>query len=333
MSSVYTSFSEHLQRLPAERAQHGAALRETVERHVRRPSNADLSGFLFLPDQTDHPDHNDAAEVFAQAVEQMVLPAPWVGDEIPLLFVGYHAMNRLTGRRTAQGLLLSDQAMYVQDDFTMLSSTPPPAQGHALPAAPQDVAAFVSTLLARFKAWKDWATVADMNEAFMQNRWSVVLEPVVDAVVSYHAQHASRREAPQRVWTLAEVVAGYGAADTLLDPANPKLAKKLGKVTDKFGIGAQETLQWALVDFPLFGGPYGLALTTQALIGKDLMEDPVRIPLDTVDARTLRFSDKGDELVAGSHPPLTVPAHLKDALRAPFLELLKQEVVRLQSRG
>jgi len=61
-----------------------------------------------------------------RAVEQMYLPQPWVGDEIPLFFLGYHAMNRLSGKRTSQGLLLADEAVYVQDDFTMLSAAPPP---------------------------------------------------------------------------------------------------------------------------------------------------------------------------------------------------------------
>lgn len=331
MAFVYSSFNDHLATLPAEPARHGAALRAAVEQAVRRPSNADLSAFLFLPDQTDHPDHEDAAQVFAQAVEQMYGPRPWIGDEIPLLFVGYHAMNRLSGRRTAQGLLLSDQALYVQDDFTVLSSAPPPAEGHALPARADDAGAFVAVLLARYKAWKDWSALAERPEAALTSRLDVLLASVVRTVLDHHAQHQSQRQAPERSWTLGGLIADHGAVDTLLDPANPKLAKKLGKVIDKFQIPAAEALQFALVDFPLFGGPYGLALTAQALHSKDLMEAPVHIELARLDARSLRLSEKGDQLLNNVEATLTLPAHADAALKGPFIALLQQEILRLQA--
>lgn len=333
MSFVFSSFTDHLGALPPERSRHGDALRARVQQQVQAPLHADLSGFSFLPDQSDHPDHEDAPQVFAQAVEQMYLPKPWLGDEIPLFFLGYHAMNRLSGKRTSQGLLLTDQAMYVQDDFTVLSAAPPPAQGHALPARADDAPSFVSMLLARYKAWKDWSGVADEPEPVLLKRCGELLAPAVAAVVAYHAENGSQRQAQQRVWTLAELVAEYGAADTLLDPANPKLAKKLGKVSDKFQISAGETLQFALADFPLFGGPYGVALTAQALYGKDLMESPLRIALERVEARSLQIAEKGDQLLTGSTPPMALPAHMTEALRAPFLAFLQQEVVRLQSRA
>lgn len=331
MAFVYSSFTEHLAALPADRARHGTALRAAVEQEVRRPSNADLSAFLFLPDQTDHPDHDDAAQVFAQAVEQMYGPRPWIGDEIPLLFVGYHAMNRLSGRRTSQGLLLTDQAIYVQDDFTVLSAAPPLAEGAALPERADDAGAFVAMLLVRYKAWKDWSALADRPEAALSSRLNVLLESAVRRVLDYHAEHASQQHAPQRTWTLSGVIADHGAADTLLDPGNTKLAKKIGKVIDKFQIPSAEPLQFALVDFPLFGGPYGLALSTQALYSKDLMETPVRIALDRIDARSLQLSEKGDEVRNNLDATLTLPAHGGASLKGPFLALLQQEILRLQS--
>lgn len=330
MPSTFSSLADHLQTLPSGLSQHGAPLRAELQQLPQQPSHAALSGFVFLPDQADHPDHEDAPQVFAQAVEQMYFPRPWIGDEIPLLFLGYHAMNRLSGRRTSQGLLLTDQAVYVQDEFTVLSSAPPPAQGHALPQRVDDAPVFVAALLARYKAWKDWAGVAGWPEADLRARCEALLASAVSAVLAYHAQHGSRREAARREWQLAELVADHGVGETLLDPANPKLAKKLGKVCGKFEIPAGEAPRWALAEFPLFGGPYGIALTARALYGKDLMEAPQCIPLERLDASSLRFSDKGDQLLTGANPPLAVPAHMKEGLRAPFLEFLRQEVLQLQ---
>lgn len=331
MPIAFTSFTDYLDLLPAERVQLGAALRADVERQVRAQADAELSAFVFLPDQVDHPDHTDAAQVFAQAVAQMYLPKPWVGEEVPLLFVGYHVMNRLTGKRTSQGLLLTDQAAYVQDDFTVLLAQPV-AVGHALPARADDANAFVANLLAHYKGWKDWVALADESEAALSARCRALLVPAVTTVVDFHRQHGSQRQAALREWTLATLVADHGAGDTLLDPANPKLAKKLDKVASKFQIPAGEKLQFALVDFPLFGGPYGLALTTQALYGKDLMEAPMRIALDGLDARGLHFGTQNDALLTGSNQTITLPAHLTAALRTPFLEFLQQEILRSQAR-
>lgn len=332
MPFLYSSLTDHLAALPVEYARHGEALRAAIELEVRKPSNADISAFLFLPDQADHPDHEDAAQVFAQAVEQMYGPKPWVGDEIPLLFVGYHAMNRLSGRRTAQGLLLTDQAMYVQDDFSVLFSSPL-AQGHTQPSRPEDAGAFVSMLLGRYKGWKDWSALAGSPEATLSNRINVLLDAAVKTVVNHHVQHASQRQAPQRMWTVSGLIVDHAAAGTLLDPADIKTAKKLGKVAGKFQIPADETLQFALVDFPLFGGPYGIALTTKALHSRDLMEAPVRLALDRLDARSLRLSEKGDEVLNDAGVPLQLTAHASAELKASFIELLKQEVRRLQSAG
>jgi hypothetical protein len=332
MALVFSSFNDHLGTLPPELSRHGMALRSQVQQRISTLPDSGLSAFLFLPDQTDHPDHEDAPQVFAQAVEQMYLPKPHVGDEIPLLFLGYHAMSRLSGKRTSQGFLLTDQAMYVQDDFTVLLAAPM-AQSHVLPAHIGEVPSFVSALLERYKSWKDWAGVSGLPEPMLRERCGALLAPVVGAVVEYHAQHASQRQAPQRTWTLSELVADHDAADTLLDPLNPKLSKKLGKVSGKFQVPADETLQFALVDFPLFGGPYGLALTKQALYGKDLMEAPVRIALQSVDASALQITEKGDELLTGSNEPVALPAYMEAALREPFLAFLKQEIVSLQSQA
>lgn len=332
MTIAFTSFTDYLGMLPSEQGQLGAAVREEVERQVRARTGADLSAFVFLPDQTDHPDHTDAARVFAQAVEQMYLPKPWVGEEVPLLFIGYHVMNRLTGKRTSQGLLLTDQAVYVQDDSTVLLAQPV-AQGHTLPSQAADAIAFVANLLAHYKAWKDWAALADDSQAALSARCRALLVAAVETVVEFHAKHGSQRRPALRAWTLAILVSEHGAGDTLLDPANPKLAKKLGKVAGKFQVPTTETLLLALADFPMFGGPYGLALTERALYSKDLMEEPLRIALEVLDARALKFGSKDDELLTGTGQKITLPAHLPTGLKSPFLELLQQEILRIQSRA
>ena len=86
-----------------------------------------------------------------------------------------------------------------------------------------------------------------------------------------------------------------------------------------------------LADFPLFGGPYGMALTRGAFYTKDLMEDPLRLPLAEVDERSLRYSDDGKEMRINGDTPVFFPIHIKNSVQERLLDLLKQEIRLLKS--
>ncbi|MCY1373326.1 hypothetical protein D9M69_605920 [compost metagenome] len=45
------------------------------------------------------------------------------------------------------------------------------------------------------------------------------------------------------------------------------------------------------------------------------------------------LSQPNAPLLTGSTPPIALPAHMKESLRAPFLAFLQQEVARLQSKA
>ncbi|RYG87033.1 MAG: hypothetical protein EON59_08545 [Alphaproteobacteria bacterium] len=323
--------STSLKTLPADFGAHGEALRTLVSAAVAQPDDADLSAFLFLPDQNNHPHFDDAAQVFAEAAEQMYLRKPWVGDEIPLLFFGYHAMNRLTGKRTAQGLFLTDQAIYLQDEMAGLLLGLPPAKGHSLPAQSRDTEAFVQLLLTQYREWKDWSVLANTTEPALMSHCGRLLNQIVRSVVEYNLLHHRPRQPSIKALTLADLVSGHSASDTLLNPANPALTKKLAKVAAKLKVPPHEPLLFALVDFPLFGGPYGLGVTAHGLYSKDLMDDPQHVALTALDPDDLRLSEKGDKLLNSANVTLVLPAHLEVELRTAFLAFLKQEIVRLKT--
>ena len=111
----------------------------------------------------------------------------------------------------------------------------------------------------------------------------------------------------------------------------PENAKKLGKISAKFKIPAGEAIHLALAEFPLFGGPYGMALTRSALYTKDLMEDPLCLPLSEVDERTLRYSEDGKEMRINGDTPVFFPIHIKNSVREQLLDLLKQEIRQLKA--
>lgn len=260
----------------------------------------------------------------------MLSRKPLAENEVPLLFVGYHVATRLTGSRFAQGFLLSDQAVYIQDDFSVISEAPLPL-AHALPQNAADAAPFVVSMVQRYPHMKDWAELGGTLQQLMAEQVGALLLAAVQTVLAYHAQHGSQQQLVSKPIALAEFIASHGLDGSLLLGSNAAAAKKLGKVAAKFQIPAGEAITLALADFPFLGGPYGLALTAQALYTRDVMESPQRLALADVDSRTLRYSDDGKEMRVNNKAPLFFPNHIKTSVRDDLLELLKQQIALLKN--
>ena len=71
--------------------------------------------------------------------------------------------------------------------------------------------------------------------------------------------------------------------------------------------------------------------TTTEIYTKDLMEDPLRLPLAEVDERSLRYSDDGKEMRINGDMPVFFPIHIKSSVREQLLDLLKQEIRQLKA--
>ena len=317
-----STWQHYVGTLPAHIQQHAEALRQSVVRICR---DSHLDGCTFLPDQTNHVEYEDAAQVFSEAFAQTLLRKPLTQHEIPLLYLGYHLATRFTGTRYVHGFLLSDQAVYLQDDFSVIGEAPLP-QAFALPRNPQDVAAFIGQLGQRFKGWKDWAKLEDADVDTWQREVLVLLQSAITTILAYHQQHGSQQTLQPQTIDLAKFVAAHGLGETIRAGNLPENAKKLDKVSAKFRIPAGEAIHLAIADFPFLGGPYGIALTASAVYTKDLMEDPLRLPLSEVDERTLRYSDDGKEMRINGDTPLFFPNHIKSAVRDEVLELLSQKI-------
>ena len=325
----FSTWQQYIATLPLEAQNHALALRQQIAQ-IATASDSELQSYIFLPDQTDHAEFEDAAQVFAEAFVQMQLREALAQYEIPLLFVGYHVATRFTGKRFAQGILLTDQAVYMQDDFSVLSEAPL-AQSFALPRNSSDVPLFTQQLGTRFQRWKDWLGLADASAETFQPKVLELLQNAISAVLHYHQQHGSQQNLQAQPIDLAKFIASHGLGSMVLAANVPENAKKLGKISAKFKIPAGEAIHLALAEFPLFGGPYGMALTRSALYTKDLMEDPLRLPLAEVDERSLRYSDDGKEMRINGDTPVFFPIHIKSSVREQLLDLLKQEIKQLKS--
>ena len=322
-------WQQYVETLPQATQSHALPLRQGVAQ-VATGADTELVSYVFLPDQTDHAEFEDAALVFAEAFAQMQLREPLTQHEVPLLFIGYHLATRFTGKRFAQGFLLTDQAIYVQDDFSVLSEAPL-AQSFALPRHSGDVPLFVQQLGTRFQRWKDWLGLADSSPEVLQPKVLKLLQNAISSVLQYHQQHGSQQDLQAQPIDLAKFIAAHGLGSMALAGNVPENAKKLSKISAKFQIPAGEAIHLALAEFPLFGGPYGMALTRSAFYTKDLMEDPLRLPLAQVDERSLRYSEDGKEMRINGDTPVFFPIHIKNSVQERLLDLLKQEIRLLKS--
>ena len=328
MTSDTMTWQQYISSLAADTQQRAQVLREEVVQ-ICADALSQLAPFVFLPDQ-QHPIHEDASRVFSEAFTQMLLRKPLTSGEAPLLFVGYHIATRFTGSRFAQGFLLTDQAIYVQDDFSVLSEAPL-ARALALPLHAQDTQAFVVSLGKQYQQWGDWAKLAEQDASSLQQQVLTLMQSAIEKVLAYHQQHQSQQRIAPRNIDLGQFVREHSLGDSVLAGNEPGNAKKLGKVKAKFLIPEGEAVHLALADFPFFGGPYGLAMTTNALYTKDLMEDPLRISLTEVDERTLEYSEDGKEMRIHGGTPLFFPNHIKTSVRSELLDLLKQQIRQLKS--
>ncbi|WP_309615356.1 hypothetical protein, partial [Salinibacterium sp.] len=162
MSTKYRSYVESL--TTAQRDALGT-LSARVLTNVRPlyEVSGDISSFIFAGGETSHPDWDDATTVFEAAVEQLLLQpdVPPIAGELPLLFVGWHSKNRVTGKRASLGFLLTDRRLHAQCDFGVLFGvTPPRTYSYPIGSGDPDgdSAALVDAANARF----DWTPAAEL---------------------------------------------------------------------------------------------------------------------------------------------------------------------------
>jgi hypothetical protein len=327
MTSHPSSWSAHIKNLPEPIQNHGHQLRHRMRQAMERLGKDPLASYIFLPEQSDHVEHEDAALVFDAAISQWVVRYALSPHEVPLLYLGHHTAIRMTGVRFAQGFVLTDQALYAQDDCSVIGEMPAP-KVYALPQQHADAASFLAYATGRF-AWEDWAQLCRLEPSSLREQALFVLQHGLQAVLDYHQQHGTQLRLQAMPIALSPFIAHHGLQNELLLGDDPAAAKKLAKVVRKFCIPAQERLHLAWVDFIWFGPPWGLAMTDQALYTRDLLEQPIRIPLEKVDPASLHYSDDGKEMRLNGKIPLFLPAHFKTSIRDEMRALLQQEIQSL----
>lgn len=325
---------EFLHQLPPEYQQRSTELLPAVQnivsawrRQIAQKANGELAGIdeLVFTSMGTHPVYSDMAAVFSSAFEQLALRQPRLPNEIPLLFIGYHSMNRATGNRQSQGFLLTDQTLYVQDQSSVFFEQALP-RFDALPSDPLLVLHFLATHFSRF-AWEESMVKPAQRVELLQ-----LLLETARLLLDHHNMRGSFVEAVKEAPSFDGLVRSLALLDDVKDGRKAEHAKVLANVSSKFQIPAGEKILFAMAVKPLFGGPYGFAVTRNNLYSRDLMEAPQVISFSELCAAgCLRLTEDKKNLVAPAGQVIFLPSHLRASAVERVATLIQGSVELIQA--
>ncbi|WP_297803569.1 hypothetical protein [uncultured Brevundimonas sp.] len=319
--SDFESYNDYVLSLTDSAKLRSSDLYQSVNTDIKIGHHDRLSSFLFTPNQTDHPEYDDAATVFLTAFNRLYAPNPLLGDELPLFYLGYHVLNPISMKRSEQGFLLTDQALYVQDDFSITRALSY-ARGYPLPSHNREIPLFLSGIMSQFKGWEGWAKLAQNTPDEAREQVIAFLTPAIEAIIQHHQRHGSQREYVPTAPSVQTLARQYS---DLIDPENPgSNAKKLAKAIDKFKVPSDEAVSFASVATLFFGAPYGIVVTSKAVYSRDALEDVVRMPLGEMEPTSLRIT--GDE-IASNLGQIFLPSTMDESCKPVVLELINQAIV------
>ncbi|MEL0627288.1 hypothetical protein V6245_10065 [Salinibacterium amurskyense] len=332
-----TAAEDYLRDIPAA---HRAATDTIVAKLAGWAQNlaAELQPVVFLHGQTDHPVFDDAARVFEDAAKQLLLSDAPRPNEVPLLFVGYHAMNRFTRKRQTLGFLVTDQRIVIQDKFAGVFGRELPNY-RMLPVTSVDPVASSHALISSVGSAFDWSDMvkligADSAEGHSPEfRLTQLLVDAVTSVVQLSqalglavAGEPGEEEAENA--TAAELVprlAELGIRSDVMLADDPRLAKMLKKFGPKIGLGDGETIAFASLD-KTFAGVYGIVVTDVAVRSCDLMEEPVVSRRSAIDPASIKLDEKAKAIIAEPGVAHVLVSHLSADVKNGIVTALRELV-------
>jgi len=270
-----------------------------------------IQKFVFLPNQMDHPDWDDAAMVFWNATRELYLEHARSEGELPVLYWGFHSYD-LLARRSSNGVLLTDASMYVMDVGSTFVG---------VPRATVDASSFTRRgNVVDFGVGGIDLTPARrlMDEAAIDDSLAFL-----SAVVALLAESAPAVASVDETVSVDQLIERSTFSSEFALASRPADAKRIAKLASKWKLPADETV---ILTFSsaTFAGVYGLALTEKAVYTRDLMEPLEQTPRADVDPDQISWDvEKKGVRITGSQVMPTLPS-INDDNREYFLDLLRK---------
>jgi hypothetical protein len=276
---------------------------------VEVPPN--IQPFLFLPNQLDHPEWEDAAQVFWNATSELYLAHARAEGELPVLYWGFHSYD-LLARRSSNGVLFTDRSIYIMD------------VGRAFAAVPL---AAVDT--GEFGRDGDIANLG-VAQIDLKPARRLLDDDAIDSslrylarVTSILADAAPAESEPAEAVSSDQLIERSTFSSEFALASRPADAKRIAKLVSKWKLPADEVVRFTFSS-ATFAGVYGIAVTETRVYTRDLMEPLEQALLSDVDPDQIRWdAEKKGFVIAGSQLMPTLPS-ITDDSRDYFVDLLQR---------
>ncbi|EKT59615.1 coenzyme F390 synthetase [Providencia burhodogranariea DSM 19968] len=280
-----------------------------------------INDFIFLPEGL-HPIHTNMHQVFSKSFQELALRQPRLPEEIPVIFIGYHAQNRLSKKQQTKGFLLTDQTLYIQDNFSTLFEQSLP-RSYALPNKNEDINSFIHQIIVGYH-WSDKQNVPAIGIKIEHT-----LIAMISVILNHHKQCNSLIK-PQPEIILERLLQLYKPS-SLHAKTDNKQKKTLANVAKKFAVPAMEEIIYSITDNALFGGAYGVAVTKNALYSKELFESPKRFPITELsETLNLKLSDDRKNIIVTDNRTLYLPNRLDEKDKQKAIKLIQETIELLR---
>ena len=275
------------------------------------PTPTSIASFVFLPNQVGHPEFDDAAEVFWQAVTELYLKNPRTDGELPLVYWGFHSFDLLL-RRSSNGVLITDRTLYLVDvgrssaTIPLVDVTEIRVEGDELrvdskggPGATLGLAQAQRLLV---------PSTAEDAAAYL----SAVVAALPHTV-----------EAPAAALSPVERISRSNLSSDFQLAGRPSDAKSLAKLANKWKLPTTEPVIFALSS-ATFAGVYGLAVTDTTLYSRDLMEPLESTALADIDPSAIHWDTEAKAFRVNATQTIPAVPAVTDDNREYFLGLLRE---------
>ena len=316
-----SSLSAYLDALPGDRRSIHSTLSAALRQRLA-PGPA-LDGLVFIPGEP-RPVHSDHEEVFWQATEQLMLSTPSGEDELPLAWLGYHVKSRFSGRREAQGFLITDRRLVVKDDVDGIFGKALPRQ-YPLFTGPGGAAASAAETTAAATESYNWEYASGLLDDDRTAGLSRLLADALHTVLELSPSlGAALPQEPVTATDLRGRVQELGLGDVVKYDDDPQQAKHFAKAAKKLPLQPGERLLAAFTSATLMG-VYGLLITDRRLLSRDLGEEPVSTDRAAIDPDGLRLSPDNDrQIIAAPGAVHQLPEGLSPEQRQALVTLLRE---------
>lgn len=240
---------------------------------------------LFLPGG-NNPAWSDAADVFARAVEQILIHTGIDADEEPFAYVGVHAMSFLTSKRNSIGFLVTNQRTLSQHDFSVVGTRP---KAHST--------YFVSAQSAETLTDEVWSSFVSKVDIKIDEGKRVAMRAALAGVLQIVLPELrSAGVLPDRSASssITDRIGSLGLDSHLFRPDEGN--KSFQKFITKYDV---QNPVYGLIFKSILGGNIGLVITRAGIVSRDLMEPVAYSSWDEIGSTPARAGEKANQILVG----------------------------------